>query len=166
MRMRRSVSRISTIPATLRRLAGAGSLLAATCAVAAEPAAKAGESASAGSLLQVLFGLVVVLCLMGALAWLLKRHGGVRLNAAAPVRIVGGIPVGNREKILVVEVADQWIVVGVAPGRITTLATMPRQDGASLGAAMDTATTGSSASAPAKTFSAWLKQTIENRNGK
>jgi len=155
-----------------RRLLVAGGLLYSAFAVAAEPAAKAAESAAtAGNLFQVLFGLVVVLGLMGGIAWLLKRHGGVRMNAAAPVKIVGGIPVGNREKILVVEVADQWIVVGVAPGRITTLATMPRHDrSASQGdpaiaaAFGDAAATG--ATPPAKTFSAWLKQTIEKRHGK
>jgi flagellar protein FliO/FliZ len=146
-------------------------LLVSHLAVAAEPAAKAAESAAtAGSLFQVLFGLVVVLGLMGGLAWLLKRHGGVRMNATAPVKIVGGIPVGNREKILVIEVAGQWIVVGVAPGRVSTLATMPRPDstalqGEALAAALADAGA-SGAALPPKTFSAWLKQTIENRHGK
>jgi flagellar protein FliO/FliZ len=56
----------------------------------------------------------------------------------------------------VVEVADQWIVVGVAPGRVSALTTMPRQEGA----------VPSEAATPvASNFSAWLKQTIEKRNG-
>jgi flagellar protein FliO/FliZ len=150
----------------------AGTLLVSRLAVAAEPAAKAAENAAtAGSLFQVLFGLVAVLGVMGGIAWLLKRHGGVRMNATAPVKIVGGIPVGNREKILVVEVAGQWIVVGVAPGRVTTLATMPRpnptvvQADAAMAAALSDADA-SGASPPPKSFSAWLKQTIENRHGK
>jgi flagellar protein FliO/FliZ len=158
-------------PPLKRGFAAAGVFLVSHLAVAAEPVAKAAESAAtAGSLFQVLFGLVVVLGLMGGLAWLLKRHGGVRMNAAAPVKIVGGIPIGNREKILVVEVADQWIVVGVAPGRVSTLATMPRPTSSALqGEALAAALSGAGApGAPLtpKTFSAWLKQTIENRHGK
>lgn len=122
-------------------------------------AARAAEQpgpASAGNLLQVLLGLVVVLGMMAAAAWALKRFGAARISSGAPVKIVGGIAVGSRERIMVVEVADQWIVVGVAPGRISTLSTMPRQENT---AAPDAATT------PAKNFSTWLKQTIDKRNG-
>ncbi|MGH8809782.1 MAG: FliO/MopB family protein, partial [Noviherbaspirillum sp.] len=75
-------------------------------------------------------------------------------SAASTVKVIGGVNVGSRERILVVEVAEQWIVVGVAPGRVNTLSTLPRQEIA----APD--------SAPAaKNFSTWLKQTIEQRNG-
>ena len=35
---------------------------------------------------------------------------------------------GGRERMLVVEVGNQWIVVGASPGRVNALATMPRQD--------------------------------------
>src|ERR1035437_9176133 len=81
-------------------------------------AAEQHAAASAGNLLQVLFGLVVVLALMAAAAWTLKRFGMAKNSTGTTVKIVGGISVGSRERILVVEVADQWIVVGVAPGRI------------------------------------------------
>ena len=125
-------------------------LLAVASVHAAEPAAPT----SAGSLLQVLLGLVVVLGLMAGAAWMLRRFGLARLHAPSTVKIVGGINVGTRERILVVEVAEQWIVVGVAPGRVNTLSTMDKQD---LPVDLSTAP-----SAP--NFSAWLKQTIEKRN--
>jgi len=95
--------------------------------------------------------------LMAAIAWLFKRSGltpGGSSNAVA--KIIGGVSVGSRERVMVIEVADQWIVVGVAPGRVNTLATMPRQE--------HTPAAGS-AHAHAGNFSAWLKQTIEKRNG-
>jgi flagellar protein FliO/FliZ len=111
--------------------------------------------ASSGSLLQVLLGLVVVLGLMAALAWMLRRMGMAKTTSAGTVKIIGGVNVGSRERILVVEVADQWIVVGVAPGRVNTLATMPRQEGIAPQDAV---------SAPPN-FAAWLKQKIEKRNG-
>jgi len=109
--------------------------------------------ASTGGLFQVLLGLILVLGLMAALAWVLKRFGATRAAGSAAVRVVGGVSVGGRERVLIVEVADQWIVVGVAPGRVNALATMPRQEN-------DVLTTAPAA----QNFSSWLKQTMEKRN--
>jgi flagellar protein FliO/FliZ len=108
---------------------------------------------STGSLLQVVFGLLVVVGLLAGALWLLKRMGGGRFAPGSVVKIVGGVSVGNRERVLVVEVADQWIVIGVAPGQVSTLASMPRQEQPAAQAAPG-----------APNFSAWLKQTIEKRN--
>jgi flagellar protein FliO/FliZ len=129
---------------------------ASQAAVAQPPAAATVTSApsSAGSLLQVIFGLIVVLGLLAGALWVLKRVGGGRLAAGSVVKIVGGVSVGNRERVMVVEVADQWIVIGVAPGQVSKLADMPRQEQQQ----------GAAALPGAPNFSAWLKQTIEKRN--
>ncbi|MDB5756793.1 MAG: putative flagellar protein FliO [Burkholderia sp.] len=121
--------------------------------VTAAPAAATTAPGSAGSLLQVVFGLLVVLGLLAGALWFLKRMGGGRFAPGSVVKIVGGVSVGNRERVMVVEVADQWIVIGVAPGQVSTLASMPRQEQPA------------AQSAPGvPNFSAWLKQTIEKRN--
>ncbi|HVL75577.1 MAG TPA: flagellar biosynthetic protein FliO [Noviherbaspirillum sp.] len=109
---------------------------------------------TAGSLLQVLFGLVVVLALMAGAAWLLRRMGVAGTGTANVARVVGGVSVGNRERVMVVEVADQWIVVGVAPGRVNALSSLPRQE------IIPT----HPAPAQSSEFSAWLRKTIEKRN--
>ena len=56
-----------------------------------------------------------------------------------------------------VEVGEQWIVVGASPGRMNALATMPRQENseAALPATLQTAN-----------FAEWFKQTIDKRNAK
>lgn len=134
-------------------------LLASTIAPAARAAEQAAATASpssAGNLLQVLFGLVVVLALMAGTAWILKRMGVAGAGANNVAKVIGGVSVGNRERVVVVEVADQWIVVGVAPGRVNALSTMPRQEHAVLP---------TEAAPDAKNFASWLKQTIEKRNG-
>jgi flagellar protein FliO/FliZ len=138
------MTRLSIIPLFL--------LSAPAWAQAADQAAPS----SASSLFQVLLGLVAVLGLMGGAAWMLRRMGLSQTAAAAhTVKLIGGISVGSRERIIVVEVGDQWIVVGVAPGRVNTLSTMPKQE----------VSTGSPDMAPvARNFSSWLKQTIEKRN--
>lgn len=129
---------------------------ASPAAAAQAPVAATATSApsSAGSLLQVIFGLLVVLGLLAGALWVLKRVGGGRLAGGSVVKIVGGVSVGNRERVMVIEVADQWIVIGVAPGQVSKLADMPRQEQQQ----------GSAAIPGAPNFSAWLKQTIEKRN--
>ncbi|HUW27685.1 MAG TPA: flagellar biosynthetic protein FliO [Sulfuriferula sp.] len=110
--------------------------------------------APTGGIFQVLLGLILVLGLMAALAWVLKRFGATRAAGGAAIRVVGGVSVGGRERVLIIEAADQWIVVGVSPGRVNALATMPRQENAV-----------PMAGPAAKNFSIWLKQTVEKRNG-
>jgi flagellar protein FliO/FliZ len=136
------------------------SLSAAAIAAPGTPASAVAATAgpaSAGSLLQVLFGLVVVLGLMAACAWMLRRFAAVKTNNGTTIRIVGGVSVGTRERVMVVEVGDQWIVVGVAPGQVRALSTMPKQEAVvPAGDAMQ----------PPRNFSNWLAQTLEKRNGK
>jgi flagellar protein FliO/FliZ len=113
------------------------------------------SAGSAGSMVQVTLGLLVVLGLMAGAAWLLKRMGVGNAGAGSVAKVVGGVSVGNRERVMVVEVGDQWIVVGVAQGRVNALSTMPRQE----------VPAASLHTAPAN-FSAWLKQSLEKRNEK
>ena len=111
----------------------------------------------AGGLLQTIMALMLVLGLLAGLAWLLKRYGPKAGAAGANLRVVGALNIGGRERIMVVEVGDQWIVVGAAPGRVNALHTMPRQEGALAPLPAGGAT-------PANSFSDWLKNTIDKRN--
>lgn len=117
-------------------------------------------TASTGSLLQTIAALVFVLALLMALAWAMKRYGPKAMGNSNKMRVVSSLNLGGRERIVLIEVADQWIVVGASPGRINALATIPRQD-ADL-APLPTAQNGPAGA----NFSEWLKQTIEKRNGK
>ena len=135
--------------------------LPGTQAPAAAPVTMA-AGATTASLLQTLFALVAVLAVLAALAWFLKRYGPrAGLGAAANQRIVGSLNLGGRERLLVVEVGNQWIVVGASPGRVNALATMPRQDGIDAGNA-DAAALAAHGPA-ANSFADWLKQTIDKR---
>jgi flagellar biosynthetic protein FliO len=118
------------------------------------------SGSATGSLLQTLFALIVVLGVLGALAWFLKRYGPKAMGGAAGLRVVGSLSLGGRERLLVVEIGNQWIVVGASPGRVNALATMPKQESA------DMASTGATLAphaAPANSFADWLKQTIDKR---
>ena len=125
----------------------------------AVPATSAAADAAAISpttgLLQILLGLIAVLALMGVTAWLFKKMGPVNTGNKISVKVVGGVSVGNRERIMVVEVADQWIVVGVTANQINTLSTMPKQE-----KLLDE----SQSTAVEHQFSTWLKRTIAKRS--
>jgi flagellar protein FliO/FliZ len=63
--------------------------------------------------------------------------------------------VGGRERVLIVEAGDQWIVLGVAPGRVNALATMPRQETPSHARGIS----------EKRGFLARLQQSVDSRNG-
>ena len=146
--------------------ASAPALPAAAPAAAAQPALAltlpppvAPAPSASGSLLQTTLALMLVLALLVGLAWFLKRFGPKNFGGGNnTVRLVGALNVGARERILVVEVGEQWIVVGASPGRMNALSTMPRQEIA--------ATAPAPAGLQGASFAEWFKQTIEKRNGK
>ena len=124
----------------------------------APPNVLAGQPPSAaGSLLQTVLSLAFVIALLVGLAWLLKRFGPKSVTGGTTVKLVGALSVGARERILVVEVGEQWIVVGASPGRMNALATMPRQE-------IDAAALAGQP-LPGANFAEWFKQTIDKRNG-
>lgn len=102
-------------------------LLASSAALhAADAAAPAAPPSGAGAVIQMLGALGVVLAALFAVLWLLRRISGGKLAGPAPIRTVGGIAVGSRERVLLLEIGEHWLVVGVAPGSVTGIATLPR----------------------------------------
>lgn len=108
-------------------------------AIAFSPALARSQATAApeigGGVLQLLLGLVIVIALLFASLWLLKRLSAPRGEAAGLMRVVSGLAVGARERVVVVEVGGTWLVLGVAPGRVTTLAEISPGQAASAPAA-------------------------------
>jgi flagellar protein FliO/FliZ len=88
-------------------------------------ATPAPEPLAAANLLQLLFGLIVVLVAIGATAILLRRLGRLPQGPAA-MRVIGGLSLGARERAVLVQVGDKQILLGVAPGRVATLHVLER----------------------------------------
>lgn len=109
-----------------------------------------------GSVLQMLLGLGVVLLLVIGSLYLLKRLAAPRGAAAGLLRVVAATAVGARERVVVVEVGDTWLVLGVAPGRVTSLSQMPRQE---ISATQHPAASGGD-------FASWLKLIMDKRNAR
>lgn len=106
-----------------------------------------------GSIVQLVLGLAVVIALLFASLWLLKRISAPRGEAAGLIRVVAGTAVGPRERVVILEVAGTWMVLGVAPGQVTALAEIPRINLANQ----------SKAPAPGNA-SGWLQRIFERRH--
>lgn len=80
-----------------------------------------GDPAIAGSLWQLMLGLLVVLGAIGAGAWLLRHFGRVPSAIGGAIKIVGGVSMGPRERVVLLQVGDAQLLLGVTPGRIQSL---------------------------------------------
>ncbi|GER20007.1 flagellar biosynthetic protein FliO [Variovorax boronicumulans] len=78
-------------------------------------------------LLQAGFGMAAVVGLIFLCAWLARRFGLQRLGGGQVVKVVSTAMVGPRERVVVVDVAGQWLVLGVTSNQVRTLHTLPAQ---------------------------------------
>ena len=108
-----------------------------------------------GSLWQLFLALGIVLALVIGSLWVLKKLLAPRGERAGFLRVVAGTAVGTRERVVIVEVGGTWLVLGVAPGRVTALAEVPRQPTATQPA--------SPAPSAGEGFSGWLRRLTPRR---
>lgn len=94
---------------------------AETAANAPKPPPLDIEPMAAGNVMQMVLGLIAVLLLIVGLAWVMRRMGGVSGTAAGSLRVLGGLSMGTRERVVLVQVGETQLLLGVAPGRVQTL---------------------------------------------
>ncbi len=82
---------------------------------------------SAFGILQMLLGLALVLALIVLASWALKRFGAGTMTSGSAIKVLTAASVGPRERVVLVEVGDTWLLLGVAPGRVSSLHQLPRQ---------------------------------------
>jgi len=144
------------LPPPLYRRISRGALATTTAALVPSLAWAETPVPNVGSsLLQVTLGLGVVVALLIGALWLLKRLSAPRGATAGLLKVVAGTAVGQRERVVIVEVADTWLVLGVAPGQVRALHQMPRQVSPIADAAP-----------PAREFANWLKQIMERKHAR
>ena len=95
------------------------SLLASTLLAVGKAAAPVGQHAAAAP---SLFG--AVLALVIGLGWLLKRLPGSGFRPAEGMKLVASLSVGAKERVVVVEVNGQQLLLGVTAGGINALHTL------------------------------------------
>lgn len=121
-------------------------------------AAKAAEATpstvSAGTYLQASLALALVVAILLGLAWLAKKASGGKGFGQGGMKVIGGIALGPRERVVLIEIGDEWLVIGIVPGQIRTLHRLAK------GAAIPTDTSPAFAEKP---FTQWLQGVVERR---
>ncbi|HHJ36138.1 MAG TPA: flagellar biosynthetic protein FliO [Gammaproteobacteria bacterium] len=76
---------------------------------------------SGSYLLQLILGLVVVILCIVVLAWLARRMHRLQSSSNGFLKILGGLNMSARERVILLQVGDEQLLVGVSPGHINTL---------------------------------------------
>ncbi|WP_374334696.1 flagellar biosynthetic protein FliO [Leeia sp.] len=106
---------------------------------------------SFGYFFQVLISLVLVLALLFGTLLLMKRFSHGMPGRLSPLKMVGGLALGTRERVVVVELGDRWLVLGVTAQSVQLLTEQPRPEGVP------------SQAESAPPFQQWLQRAL-NRN--
>lgn len=133
LRSLRRCARLASARATpvFSLLTGLGWLYSATLHAAVEAQSHsapvrpvAGALPDQGSyLLQVLFGLIFVLGLVFAAAWLMRRVGQGTFTAGNQMKVLAALPLGTRERVVLLDVGGQQLLLGITATTINTLHT-------------------------------------------
>lgn len=103
---------------------------ARTCALVAAavlwPCSAHAADSSFGAALQAIAGLGIVLALIAGAAALLKRVTPGRFSANTLLKPVATLAVGPRERVVVIEMGETWLVLGITSNSVTTLHTLPK----------------------------------------
>lgn len=92
-----------------------------TTVVASETATAPVDLGLSTNLVEVTLNLGLVLAAIVLLAWIFKRAQGFNQPAAGQLRVTAMLPLGPKERILVVEVGDEQIVIGASNAGLNTL---------------------------------------------
>lgn len=102
-------------------------LFSATMSAADIPKQPARTVAS-GDIAQWSMGLLIVLSVFFLCVWGVRKLTGLTVSGAEKIRVVGGLSLGLREKVIVLQVGKKQLVLGVTPGRIETLHVLEGDD--------------------------------------
>jgi len=112
--------------AALAASAAAATPLVPAAAPAARQAVQVGQSVpDTAGLGGTLAALMLVVALIILLAWVLKKLPGTGLRSLPGLRVVATLPVGPRERAVVVDCGGQQLLLGVTAHGISLLHTLP-----------------------------------------
>ena len=84
-------------------------------------AASTAAPVGAGGLASVTLALLVVLAAIFAVAWLARRVRGVGNRVGNAIDVLADIPLGPKERAVLLKVGTEQVLIGVAPGRVSPL---------------------------------------------
>jgi flagellar protein FliO/FliZ len=88
---------------------------------AAPQAASSPHPVGVGGLGEVAFALIIVLAAIFIVAWVVRRMRLAGNRVGGGLDILADVPLGQKERAVLLKVGTQQILLGVAPGRVNTL---------------------------------------------
>lgn len=76
---------------------------------------------TSSNLATVVMALAFVIALLVGLMYVVKRFAGPQLGGRGPMRVLASLPLGQRERVVLVQVGEEQLLLGVAPGRVNLL---------------------------------------------
>jgi flagellar protein FliO/FliZ len=92
------------------------------------PKQTASRTVASGDIAAWSIGLLVVLSVFFLCVWGVRKLSGLTVSGAEKMRVVGGLSLGMREKVILLQVGKKQLVLGVTPGRIETLHVLEGDD--------------------------------------
>lgn len=86
------------------------------------------RTVSSGDMLHWSVGLLIVLSIFFLCVWAMRKLSGITVNGAEKMRVVGGLSLGMREKVILLQIGKKQLVLGVTPGRIDALHVLEGDD--------------------------------------
>lgn len=87
----------------------------------AEIPSQVSSTLSAAYFFKLALALVLVLVMFMAFAWMMRRFNGYQSTAKGGLQVITGLNLGTREKLVVIQVGDEQLLLGVTPGKINKL---------------------------------------------
>lgn len=82
------------------------------------------EPLSTSYLMKLTGGLLLVVAVIFILAWLVKRLNLTQHSQNSALKVVAGLSLGTRDRIVVLQVGGEQVLLGLTPGRIEKLHTL------------------------------------------
>ncbi len=74
-----------------------------------------------GGLGEVAFALVIVLAAIFVVAWVVRRMRLASTRVGGAIDVLADVPLGQKERAVLLKVGSTQILLGVAPGQVNTL---------------------------------------------
>lgn len=91
---------------------------------AAEKIVSAPPAINIADYFKVMLGLAFVIALFLACTFLFKRFGNGHVAGRGQMRVIDGLHLGNRERLVLIEIKDKQLLLSITPGQINKLDTI------------------------------------------
>ncbi|MCH8551283.1 MAG: flagellar biosynthetic protein FliO [Natronospirillum sp.] len=110
---------VMVLGAVVLSICSSGLLIAEETGVS--PRTTAPTGLSAGDMITVILGLLFVIGLIFALAWIVRRFNGSPAVNSRVIKVLAVTPLGAKEKLVLVAIGKQQLLLGVTAHQITQL---------------------------------------------